>query len=203
MLTSADIRAEARGLLTGQWNNCAIIMFVYYLLMCGISTIPVIGGFGYIFITGPLSFGMALIYLKLARGEQFGIETLFKGLEDYMRTFTAGLLITLYCILWTLLLIVPGIIAGLSYSMTYFILNDNPNMSAGDAIKLSQQMMYGHKAELFILSLSFLGWFILSLIGFGIPLLWVGPYFNAAMTVFYQNISSASNEEITGFVSRA
>ena len=170
--------------------------------MGGITAIPVIGAFGFIFITGPLAFGMAAIFLKLSRGEHFGTETLFRGLDDYMRTFSAGLLICLYTLLWTLLLIVPGIIAGLSYSMTFFILNDNPNMSASDALKYSQDMMQGHKAELFTLILSFLGWFILGIIGWGIPFFWIGSYFNAALTVFYQNVNTATDEEITGFVSR-
>jgi uncharacterized membrane protein len=200
MLQSSEIRAEARRLLSGQWNNCAIIMLVFGILQAGLSAIPVLGYFSFLIVTGPLALGLAAIYTNLVRGGSFGIETLFKAKDDFMRSFIAGLLVLLFTLLWSILLIIPGIIASLSYSMTFFILNDNPRVSASDAIKLSQEMMMGHKMELFMLMLSFIGWFILGVIGWGIPFLWIGAYYYASFALFYQSISGAANEEVTGFI---
>ncbi|MDD2229667.1 MAG: DUF975 family protein [Candidatus Cloacimonetes bacterium] len=203
MLESFEIRAEARRLLTGQWNNCAIIMFVYFLLQSGISAIPRVGWIGSLAIAGPLALGLATTYLNLVKGYKFGIDTLFRGSEDFMRSFVAGILVYVYTILWTLLFIVPGIIASLSYSMTFFILHDNPQISAQDAIKRSKEMMVGHKTELFMLMLSFFGWFILGIIGFGIPFFWIGAYFYTSATLFYQNLSGAANEEVIAYMNNA
>lgn len=139
MLQSYEIRAHAWVALTGKWGNCAIIMLVYMLLVMGLSVIPIFGSLGSIIISGPLSLGMALIFLRLVRGENIDIAMMFKGFEDFLRSFVAGLLVAIFTFLWTLLLIVPGIIAALSYSMTFFILNDEPNITPSDAIRKKQR----------------------------------------------------------------
>ncbi len=95
---------------------------------------------------------------------------------------------SLYTFLWSLLLIVPGIIAALGYSMTFFILSENPRIGAQDALTASKNMMMGHKGELFGLFISFIGWWLLCLVTFGIALIYVLPYFDCALTVFYQNL---------------
>ena len=93
-----------------------------------------------------------------------------------------------YLTLWTLL-IIPGIIKSFSYSMTYFILNDHPEYTANQAITESRHMMNGHKMDYFLLCLSFLGWFILSILTVGIGFLWLAPYFYATSAAFYEEIS--------------
>ena len=200
MITNSDIRAEARTKLTGQWNNGAIVMLLFFLIHSGVPVIPVIGSVAWIFLTGPFTLGLAFIFLRVARGDSFNFEMLFKGLYDYGRSFVAGLLVWVYTMLWALLLIVPGIIAALSYSMTFFILAENPTIGADEAISRSKQMMYGHKTDLFMLGLSFLGWFILGIIGFGIPLFWIGAYYYAALAVFYEEIKGGDRDEVTGYV---
>ncbi len=95
-----------------------------------------------------------------------------------------------YILLWTLLLIIPGIIAGLSYSMVYFILAENPTISPMDAIRQSKEMMYGHKTEMFMLSLSFIGWCLLGVLSLGIGFLWIGSYMQTSMAIFYQELKA-------------
>ena len=94
----------------------------------------------------------------------------------------------LFIILWYLLLIVPGIIAAYSYSMTFYILADDPNISAIDALNKSKSMMDGHKMDLFLMSLSFIGWALLCILTLGIGLLWLIPYMNVSIAKFYQDI---------------
>jgi uncharacterized membrane protein len=164
------------------------------LLVMGLSVIPVFGSLGSIIISGPLSLGMALIFLRLVRGESIDIAMMFKGFEDFLRSFVSGLLVAIFTFLWTLLLIVPGIIAGLSYSMTFFILNDDPQITPSEAIRKSKEMMNGHKMNLFMLQLSFLGWFILGMLSMGIAFLWIGSYYAAALAIFYQELQGENSQ---------
>lgn len=200
MITNSDIRAEARTKLTGQWNNGAVVMLIFFLIHSGVPAIPVIGSVAWLFLTGPFSLGLAYVFLRVVRGEGFSFEMMFKGLYDYGRCFVAGLLVLVYTLLWSLLLIVPGIIASLSYSMTFFIMADNPRLSADEAISQSKQLMYGHKTELFMLCLSFFGWFLLGIAGMGIPFFWIGAYYYSALAVFYEEIKGGQADEVTGYV---
>ena len=93
-----------------------------------------------------------------------------------------------YTFLWTLLLIVPGIIKALSYSMTSFVLYDNPEMKNNEAIELSMKMMDGHKTALFWLYLTFIGWGILCIFTFGIGYFWLAPYMQASLAQFYEEV---------------
>lgn len=100
----------------------------------------------------------------------------------------------LFVFLWTLLFIIPGIIASYSYSMTAYIMVDHPEYSALEAITESKKMMRGHKWRLFCLHFSFIGWYLLSALTWGIGLLWLNPYVEAANAAFYKELSQSHNE---------
>ena len=89
-----------------------------------------------------------------------------------------------------MLLIIPGIIAAFSYSMSYYIINDHPELSAMEAITLSKEMMAGHKMDLFVLYLSFFGWFILGIFTLDLGFLYLAPYNNATIANFYQDLKT-------------
>jgi uncharacterized membrane protein len=91
----------------------------------------------------------------------------------------------LYVFLWTLLLIIPGIIKSYAYSMVPYILADNPNIGAGRAIELSNNMTRGHKFNMFVLDLSFLGWYLLGALCLGVGVLFVNPYNDATHAELY------------------
>ena len=123
---------------------------------------------------------------------------MFGYFSFWKTTAAARLLQTLYILLWSLLFIIPGIIAAYSYSMTGYILAENPNMPADEAIARSKQMMDGNRWRLFCLQISFIGWSILSsLLTFGIGDLWLTPYRQAASAVFYREISGTEVQEET------
>ena len=98
--------------------------------------------------------------------------------------------------LWSLLFVIPGIIATYSYSMSFYILRDNPDMDANAARKASIEMMKGNKWKLFCLELSFIGWMLLSMLTFGILLLWVGPYMETAKAAFYEELKAKQQNNI-------
>ena len=107
----------------------------------------------------------------------------------------------LFIFLWTMLFIIPGIIASLAYSQTIYIMLDHPDMSALDAIRASKQLMKGHKWEYFVLGLSFIGWSILSSFTLGLLSIWLTPYQYVTYANYYNglvNWTGAPEEEPAG-----
>lgn len=144
---------------------------------------------------------MPLVFMPLNLGYTYAANRLYvegdsrlagnmfrDGFVRWGRNVWGMFLVGLFTSLWSLLLIVPGIVKFYAYSMTPYILIDNPELSANQAIILSKKMMKGHKFDLFFLQLSFIGWIFLSIFTLGIGLLWVIPYMMTAQAAFYQDI---------------
>lgn len=112
------------------------------------------------------------------------------GFGHWGRNVWGMFLVGFFTSLWSLLLIVPGFIKYYAYAMTPYILIDNPELSANQAINLSIKMMKGHKLDLFILHLSFIGWIFLGIVTFGVGLLWVMPYMMTAQAAFYEDVKA-------------
>ena len=107
------------------------------------------------------------------------------GGQNYLGIVKIMLLKSVFNFLWYLLLIIPGIIKSYSYRMVPYILADNPNIGANRAIEISNEMTAGHKFDLFVLDLSFIGWYLLGLVAFVIGILFVLPYANATEAELY------------------
>ena len=190
--------------LKGRWLEAALLTFVYMLITFLFSAI--VGSGLDLIYTGlsplasllllPLSWGWSITFLECHRGDTdpFNIKNLFVGYKDFSRIFTTIFLQTLYTILWTLLLIVPGIIKSLSYALTPYILKDYPELKNNQPIELSMAMMQGYKLELFILQLKYIGLCLLSILTLGIAYLWIAPFYSAALTNFYEKAKKAYNE---------
>lgn len=150
----------------------------------------VLPGVGAILVTGPMSLGAAYVILKLARtGQKIDFKDLFRGFtQDIGQNILLGLLSSLFVALWSLLLIVPGIMKAYSYSMIYYIKADHPEYDWRTCLHASQEMTYGHKMELFVLDLSFIGWYILGTLCLGVGTLWVIPYHETAKALVYEQI---------------
>ena len=130
--------------------------------------------------------GWQLFTLRASRGEETGgIETLFACFQQFWRFLLAHLLMNLFTFLWSMLFIIPGIIARYSYTQTIHIMLDNPDISPLEAIAASKQLMRGHKMEYFILELSFLGWAYLSVFTFGLLGIWLNPYMQVTFANYY------------------
>jgi uncharacterized membrane protein len=142
-------------------------------------------------IGGPLYIGLIIFFTKLRQQERPEITTIFQGFKEHFTSSLVGyLLSTIFVMLWSLLLIIPGIIKSLSYAMTLYIIRDNPTMKGNDAITQSRKMMDGHKMRLFSLYLSYIGWFLLGIITFGIAMIYIAPFIQAAVLEFYEDLKS-------------
>ena len=189
----SEIRGEAQKLLKGQWGMLAVVWLIYFVLSYGISAIfENLGFLVSLIVSGPFALGISAIILKLYRRENFHIEEMFEGFKDFSRALIAYLLISLYIFLWALLFIIPGIIAAIGYAMTFFIMAEDKDIPASVAMRKSKDMMLGHKSEYFMLLLSFIGWFLLSVISFGVGFLFLNSYIHMSSAIFYKKISGVS-----------
>lgn len=206
--TSSDFKRIALEKLKNNWFNAVFVGIIFALMTNGINwtvnTNHIIrygffsnnnvkvnyGSLLNLILGGPAGLGIATYFLRLLRDEDSSIENVFSGFSSFGKTFVLNLLITIFVFLWTLLLIVPGIIALIRYSMSYYIMHDNPELTATEALDRSKEMMDGEKMNLFVLWLSFLGWFILGTVTLGIGFIWITPYYNAAKTAFYENLKA-------------
>ena len=145
-------------------------------------------------VMGPLQIGLTAFFMRLAVTRQTDINDLFSGFRKFGPALLLTLLIGIFTVLWTLLLIIPGIIASLRYSMAYYILNDNPEMSPTEALNASKEMMKGRCGELFVLHLSFLGWYLLAILTLCVGFMFLEPYRCAAMAEFYYEVSGKNAE---------
>lgn len=197
------LRTSARENLHGVWKKTAFIFFVIYTplyvgtvlgqLYAEVAVFSIMHTavvIIYITLGGPFYLGFAGYFLKRIRGEDAYTKNIFDGFRYFSRGFVLGLLTYVFTLLWSLLLILPGIIKSLSYSMAFFILYDNPEMSPRQALKESCRMMKGYRGKLFGLTLSFIGWFFLGLLALGIGQFWVYPYMHMSLANFYENLKT-------------
>jgi len=204
MVTSnKDLMMQARESLSGRWGLAVGTFFVYMLIMCVISgtsssaslgNLKFVGNIATLLLGGAFALGVATFSLAIARNEEAKLEMIFYGFKYYVKTLGLYLLMVLFVLLWMLLLIVPGIIAAISYSMAFYIMHDDPNIGAMEAIDKSKKMMYGYKWKYFCLGLRFIGWCLLGIISAGIGFLWIMPYISISIAKFYDDVKANSIE---------
>ena len=185
------LRNQAYEALRGKWTPAVVTSLVFCILLGVAVSLSRVNALLYLiaYLGGASIVAIGMLYAcwdLFTKGTLPEAGALFAPFKQYARTVGAVLLVFVYTLLWTLLLVIPGIIKAYSYSMTFYILRENPEMTAGDAITASQKMMDGHKMDLFLLSLSFIGWAILASITFGIGYLWLIPYIYTAYAAFYE-----------------
>lgn len=184
-MTAKDYRTIAKEKLGKDTGTYALIALIEAFLSFALSYTVV----GSIVISGPLALGVAGCYLAGVRDEKVSIENMFKGFDNFLSAFVLELVNSIFIFLWSLLLIVPGIVASLSYSMSVFVLKDNPTITASEARHKSIELMKGNRWKLFCLEFSFIGWILLSLLTFGILFIWVLPYMGLAKAEFYKTLT--------------
>lgn len=140
---------------------------------------------------GVIQLGYAQYLLNQHDRQEFKINDLFSKFDYFGAGFCQNFLRGLYVFLWSLLFLIPGIIAQYSYAMTPFILAEHPELTASEVIRASKKMMKGHKWELFCLHFSFIGWILLCGLTSNIGNIFLNPYMNAAYAAFYRRVSVA------------
>ncbi len=235
-----EMRKIARETLKNNWGKVWLCCFIFLLMTAtlpiaiveiinGIYPIEIEGmtraeiiaispvrGIYSIFMSGALSLGLSYTMLRYMRTRIATPDLIFKGFENYLKAFGLFFLMSLFIILWSLLLIIPGIIASYRYSQAFYILADDPSKSPMQCINESKEMMRNNKGTLFVLELSFIGWLILGFVaGSGLSYLlvpelsfmpeWlsdtlenvifsavvavVNVYMTTAVTFFYERVS--------------
>lgn len=151
--------------------------------------IGLVFGIAFFILGSIVSPGYAKFNLNLIDGENAEINDLFKYFSNWKSVILANLLRSVYIFLWSLLFIIPGIIATYAYAMVPYILSENPELTAREACERSKQLMDGNKARLFCLTFSFIGWSILCAFTCGIGNIVLTPYIEASVADFYREIS--------------
>ncbi|MFI3293314.1 MAG: DUF975 family protein [Rikenellaceae bacterium] len=189
MNNNSTIRAAAREALKGNWGVAIVMYLIYVGITYGTGVIPFVGQGVSIFLGIPLGYSLSIAYLSMVRGQTVNIDNVFDAFRgnNFGNVFTTMLLVGCYTLLWSLLLIVPGLIKGYSYAMTPYILADT-GVTNNEAIEESMRMMKGHKMRLFLMDLGFIGLILLSILTLGIALLWVMPYMMTSRAKFYQDL---------------
>lgn len=205
MDTRVNYKDRAIASLTGKWSNAAIVTLIVLLILEGVGqilTLPMGNDLGlstgtsgiWSLLCLPLAWGATVYFLRLIRNEDISYSRVFDGYQDFVRIFCTKFLVGLYEGLWALLLIVPGVVKAYSYAMTDFILKDEPELRNNAAIEKSMRMMDGHKMELFMIDLSLIGWFILSLLTLGLGFLLLIPYYQTIHAHFYEDLKAEKAE---------
>lgn len=202
--SNSELLRSAKESLTGRWG-IAIGTFLVYMIITaslqggyryqinsdsnqGFSFAYSFASLIYLLVAGPFALGIAIFSLNLARNMEARFEQIFDGFRNFKTSFVAYLLMILFIFLWTLLLIIPGIIAALSYAMTFFIIAEDESIEPMQALDKSKKMMYGYKLKLFYLCLRFFGLALLCILTLGIGFLWLFPYMYVTMAKFYDDI---------------
>lgn len=197
MVERVAAKQAAKSQLAGNWGPAVLAFFILEVAMIGvsiISSLTIIGFVVQIALIGIAPFGMAFYALKYANNEERELGDVFAAFNNFKTTFCLTFLIGLYTFLWSLLFLVPGIVKSYSYSMAYYILAENPGITASEAIRRSKEMTDGHKLDLFVTDLSFMGWCILASLTLGIGYLWLIPYKSITAANIYNQIKGNNVE---------
>ena len=187
-----QLKAQAKEQIKGKLGVLIAVTLVIGAIT-GVATflaslIPGVGMVVSLIVTPAFALSTVRIYLMVVRGGTPEVKDAFTGFDDFFSAFKVTLLVGLYTFLWSLLFIVPGIVKGYSYSMSLFVLAENKGKGARECIAESKAMMEGHKMELFVLDLSFIGWYLLCSLTCGLAFLYVTPLVNAAHANVYETI---------------
>lgn len=208
MKSNQYYKNEALSALRGNWANALVATIILVALALFFSSNDAINSYYQRIVINPfigysLSFVSLFVLLPLAAGYSNSMRVLLEtgdnrlannsfslGFGNWLHVVWGMILSTIYIFLWTLLLIIPGLIKSYSYALTPYILVEHPEMSANEAIEESMRLMDGHKFDLFYLQLSFIGWAILSILSLGLGFFWLIPYQMTAQAAFYRDIKN-------------
>ena len=192
---NAVLMQMARESLRGKWNTVVPIFLIYIIITAalqGVSEVFPLAGLISLILSGPIALGISIFSLNIAGDNDLKAEQLFEGFKNFGTSVVAYLLMVIFILLWSILLIIPGIIAALSYSMTFFIIAEDSSIDAVEALKKSKEMMDGHKWKYFCLSLRFIGWALICILTLGIGFIWLLPYIQVTTVKFYEDIQVAN-----------
>ena len=222
MMYASDFREKARDALRGHWGKAVAVGLVATLLSGGftvasngtggessgylsfashstlitLTTVAVVMSLFAIVLGGAVNLGWCRFHTNLVKDtEDACFNDLFAHFDHLGRGFVMNLVMSLFIVLWSLLFIIPGIIATYNYAMVPYLMAEFPELKTMDAIRESKRLMQGNKWRLFCLQMSFFGWALLCVFTLGIGNLWLTPYMRTAEAAFYMHITGRMKEE--------
>lgn len=180
----SELKELAKNQIKGNVGRYFFISIALGLLIALSIMVP----FGAFIFAPILTMGLVYICFDMRAGKKAEVSTLFAPFGDGCRVWFASFLTGLFIFLWSLLLIIPGIIAAFRYALTFYILYENKELTARESITLSKEMMKGHKADYFVLILSFIPWFLLGIITLGFAFIYIEPYMQMTFLNFYDKV---------------
>ena len=208
MKSSSEYRAMARESLRGVWNESALAVLIIYAIACIFSVSSVVVPQEILWLQGSLSGAQVAVSLLLIVPLGYGFNNAMLSLvrcesntptnnmlayfkRDYSRSVPALVLVALAQLgLGIVTLGVGIVILAYAYAMVPYLLRDYPELTATEALRTSRQMMRGHKWDLFVLDLTFIGWMILCCFTLGIGFIWLQAYMSAAHAHFYEDLKA-------------
>lgn len=191
-MNRAELKQQAkeqlgRKLFGSKWLYAALVMLINAIVAAVAAKLGTLGTAVALLVYGPLAYAIAKMFLKQSHdGQVMELGHLVDGFtDDFSGTFMLNLMQTIFTLLWGLLLVVPGIIKALSWSMSYYIKVEHPEYGWKQCMDASAALTQGHKGELFVLGLSFIGWYIVGGLCLGVGTLWAAAYYQATMTQCY------------------
>lgn len=213
-LTCKEMRQKGKASLKDKWGIAIGVTLIYVVIVMALTILPcmvmlpklkfirVIGTFHIVpnivslFIKPSLILGLNNCFIKFIKSEEASVEKLFSHFYYMLKATGLYLLIGIKIFLWSLLFVIPGIVAAYRYSLAMYLMAENPEIGVVEAIDKSKEIMKGKKGRLFTLKLSFIGWFILGSLTCGILyLFYVNPYYQSAMAAFYNIAKNEDKEE--------
>lgn len=207
MIRISEVKDRALSVLRGRWGSFVGISFIYFLLMSvggvftevpariagtnlstGLVILSIVGIAVWLLMV-PMAYGYNIAHLNASRMDMPAeVGDLFCGYKKFWKVLWLIILQSILTGLAACLFIIPGIILALAYSMSMFILHDNPELTVVEALRRSREMMRGYKWDLFVMYLSFLGWILLGILTLFIGYLWLVPYMTMSEYKFYEKI---------------
>ena len=182
-MNSAYCKEEAKRLLKGNWLMGFAVILIYCLISGAIGSFT--ASIGMFILSTSLYIAVNNVFISAYLGNGYEINHMVKGYDKGIGNRIAlSALKTIYLMLWSLLFFIPGIIKSYSYALAEFISRENPEKTATECLDESKELMYGHKMDLFLFDLSFIGWHILSALTCGILYIYVMPYMYQARIIF-------------------
>jgi uncharacterized membrane protein len=190
MPESKQLKIRAKEMMAGNYGRAVVVVLIGIIFAYFMRKNVIIDLLYTLLIMPALEIGMTCYFVMVYRGGRPQISTMFSaGFMEYPRKIGGMLLITLAVMVGFVLLIVPGVIISLMFAMVPYIFAVYPNVTIREAMDISRRVMNGHKAEFFILQLSFLGWIFISVTSCGIAqIFYVGPYIQTTMAGYYDEL---------------
>lgn len=200
-MNRVELKEKAKNSLKGKYGDAILMIIIMGALgaLSGVfnifmneSAASLISSIVSLVVSALFTFGYTSYFMKVSRNEEVTYKELWSKTNMFVPYIVLSIVTFVFVFLWSILFIIPGIIAAISYSLAVYIMLDNPEMKAMDAIKKSKEMMQGHKMDYFVLQLSFLGWSLLGICTCGILYFWLIPYMQVTNINFYNKLKELS-----------